>query len=661
MKKTARFLLWLAGTAVFLLLTAHFTLRHLLNTPKFKTAATGFIERATGRPADYGRIDYELFPFSLVLRDAALRERDGGPEFASIRSFSVAVDFRKKEISALRLDRPTLRIVQRADGSYNFSDLVTAKPSGPAAPAEPPVERPTGGARPEAPPTAPAFALRQVQIDDARIEFVRMDAENGAESFTLSNLDVLLRDVAPDLPLRLEGSVAIGKSSSFRFDLSGPALGEYAGKPGAWPVDFHARLDVRDFADLQAFLPPDTLPFQSLEATLAVQGALADQLNVLLNVQTAEATEEFPVALDLALKGGLSLPPPVAAHLLAGAELPEEFRFSPPPCEPPPGTVSLAANPALALFLRHVRAQADFSFPKIAYGQNLLEQGTIPATLRDGVLTIPAAACAAYGGTIEARGDVQLLACPLAYRLERLTANKLEIGRALAANGLGDFAAVSGTLQLETSASGNGLAEPAIRALVADVQAHVDDLQTVGTGGSLMDQVWMQLDHPLLLQLVPRLQPKVAEAKRKAAGISTSRYDVATATLVLRDGLATLSDARLALPDYRLDAGGTIRPFDDRIDLAAKLIASPAETAKLTDGKDLAAYLPYENGGLAIPLAIRGALHDPQVMPDLDLLLSHALAGGTQDGSGTILDDLSKSDRKHVEKGLKILDSFLNP
>ena len=76
MKKFLRFLLWLAGTAVFLLLTAHFTLRHLLNAPKFKAAALARIERSTGRPAALGRVDYELVPVALVVRDAALRERE---------------------------------------------------------------------------------------------------------------------------------------------------------------------------------------------------------------------------------------------------------------------------------------------------------------------------------------------------------------------------------------------------------------------------------------------------------------------------------------------------------------------------------------------------------------------------------------------------------
>ena len=661
MKRLFRFLLWLAGVAVFLLATAHFTLRHLLNTPKFKTAATGFIERTTGRAADYGRIDYRLFPFALVVRDAVLREKGGAEEFASIQSFSAAVDFRNNEISSLRLERPSIRIVQRPDGTYNFSDLAPAAPEGKPAPATAAPGTPAPAAAPPAAAT-PTVAIRLVEIEKARFEFVRIDAEGLEEVFTLSNLDFLLRDFAADKPLQMEGRAAIGKSSAAQFKVSGPALADYAGRLGAWPVAFDAELDVRDFADLQAFLPAGTLPFPSLDAALNLRGALADKLNLQLKVKTPEeSTEDFPVSLDAALRAEISLPAPVAQHLLAGDPLPEEFRCSPPPCAPPPGTISLAQNPELATLLRHAQAQATLSFPKIAYGKNAFEHGAATAFLRGGVLAIPDAKLGAYGGTVEARGNVQLLACPLSYRLERLAADRLALAQALAANGLGGFANMAGTLHLESSASGQAVAAPGLRSLAAEAKARIDDLQTVGTGGSLMDQVWLQLDNPLLLKLVPRLEPKVEQAKRAAATTTTSRYDEARATLVLRDGTATLSDARLALPDYRLDLAGALYPFDDRMDVAAHLVASPGETARLTDGKDLSGYLPYENGGLMVPLSIRGSLRSPRAAPDLDLLLKNALAGGTNAESGSILNELSDSDRKNVEKGLELLGTFLQP
>ena len=81
----------------------------------------------------------------------------------------------------------------------------------------------------------------------------------------------------------------------------------------------------------------------------------------------------------------------------------------------------------------------------------------------------------------------------------------------------------------------------------------------------------------------------------------------------------------------------------------------------MTGGKNRADVLPYEDGGLMIPFTVRGALSDPQALPNLDFLLQNALAGATSGSSGDLLDGLSKSDRKNVEKGLEILGGFLKP
>jgi hypothetical protein len=668
MKHFLKFILWLGGVAIFLLITAHFTLRHALNTPKFKTAMTGFIERVTGRAADYERIDYTLSPFSLVVRNAALKEKDGAQDFASIRSFSAVIDFRTKEISSLRLEEPSIRIVQHADGTFNFSDLISAPPVE-TAPGKVPTEtRPSAGTTeptttpsgqvPKSEPAAPAFVLRLVQIEKAQFEFVRADAEPGEEPFRLSNLNFLLRDFAPDHPFRMNGSATLGKTSALQFELSGPALAEYAQNLGAWPIAFSSQLDIRDFADLKAVLPEGTLPFQSLGMTLNIQGALADKLTVQLNLQTPGATATHPVALEVGLHADLSLPAPVAQHLLAGDPLPEALQFVPPPCELPPGATSLAGNPLVALLLKHAQATAELTFPKIAYGQNVFEQGAATVLLRSGVMTIPNAKLAAYGGTLEARGNAQLLACPLSYRLDRFAADHLAVEQALAANGLGDFASVSGLLHLEASASGYAVAEPGLRALVADATGRIDDLQSVGTGGSLMDQVWLQLDNPLLLKLVPRLKPKIEQARVAADNVTTSHYDEATATLTLRNGQAALSGTRLAMSGYRLELAGAILPFDDRLDLTAQLVASPEETARLTDGKDLSAYLPYEKGGLMIPFSLRGSLQEPKVRPDLDRLLQNALAGTVGEDLAPHLENLSDTDKKHVQEGLQLLQGL---
>ena len=667
MKRILKFLAYLAGTAVFLLATAHFTLRHQLNTPKFKGALTGFIERGIGRTADYERVDYTLFPFSLVVRNAVVREKDGSRDFASIREFSAAIDFRAKEITSLRLDRPALRVVRHADGSFNFSDLLGASEGEKPVPDGAPKSSAGSGGGPKdgsaapVPSAGPPFSVRQVRIEHARFEFVRQAANGTEETFSIPNLDFQLQDLASDKPVQMNGQVAIGGKSSFRFALSGPPPAKYADRPGAWPAAFSARLDLADFADVQAFLPAGTLPFQSLAATLEIHGALTDRLSIQMKLQTPpEATEDFPVALEADLQAALSLPAPVAAPLLNGSSLPEPLRVPTPPCPPPPGAMALTAPPALALLLRHLQATAEWTFPKIAYGRNVFGQGAATASLQNGVLVMPGAKCSAYGGALEARGNIQLLACPLAYRLDRLVAKDLALEQVLAANGFGEVAGLSGRVQLEGSAAGQAVAEPGLRSgLAADARLRIDALQTVGPGGSLMDRVWLQLDHPLLRQLMPRLKTKIEQAESNAGNVTTTRYDEATATLSLRDGRAALSDARLSRPDGRLHAAGDLFPFDDRLDLSARLVASPAETARLTDGKDLSAYLPYEDGGLMVPLTLRGSLRKPDVRPDLDRLLHNALAGVAGGESGNPLEHLSDSDRKNVETGLQILGDWL--
>ena len=46
---------------------------------------------------------------------------------------------------------------------------------------------------------------------------------------------------------------------------------------------------------------------------------------------------------------------------------------------------------------------------------------------------------------------------------------------------------------------------------------------------------------------------------------------------------------------------------------------------------------------------------------DARMLLKNALAGASSGEAGSVLDELSDSDRKNVEKGLEILGSFLKP
>ncbi len=362
MGKARGFILWLAAVALLLLLTAHFTLRHALNTPKFKAAVTGFLARTTGRTADYERIDYSIRPVSLIVRNATLTERDAAQHFASVRAFSLVLDWRRKELAALRLERPTLRIRQRPDGTFNISDWFAGPPrtteAGVPAPGAPPTSgsaTPPPASRPAASPS-PSFSLRRVEIHEARIEFLREAATEARPPFVVSNLTARLLDPGQDKALRLTGSARIGRASTVQFDLSGPAPPAFVGRPEAWPLALQAQLDIGDFADIRPYLPPGARPFHKLSARLHVQGALADRLDVRLHGQTSPASASHPAAARFALAGDVVWPAPEIRHPSGDALQPENMPPHPDPGKLPAGTITPAPRSRLAAALKNLRA-----------------------------------------------------------------------------------------------------------------------------------------------------------------------------------------------------------------------------------------------------------------------------------------------------------------
>ncbi|MDR0993503.1 MAG: AsmA-like C-terminal region-containing protein [Verrucomicrobiota bacterium] len=664
MKTILRLLLWFLLVLAVLAVAAHFTLRYALNTPKFKAALTGFIERSTGRRFDYERMDYRLIPLSLVIRQAEFKEKDSEINFASIQTFSARINLRQKELSSLVLASPSIRVVQYADGSFNFSDLLS-KGDGPDATspgATAPTPRPTAEATERAEPAElPDFMVRLIEVKDARFEFLRVDETGATHALELTNLHLNLHEFTPSTPLRLDGRVKIGRSSTFDFNFSSGALNAWMTTPAEVPLELAATLKIEDFADIRAFLPAEALPFRSLAATLSTRGTMAGGLAMVLDVDTPDPTEAHPVAIRGRLSPTLSLPAAVVKHLATGAPLPASMQTAFEACEAPEGTLSLLHNGMTVLLLRHLTLSTQAHLPLIAYGQNRFTDGEVNSMLTNGQLTV-SGRIRAYEGAISFDAQVQTLACPLAYTLSSLTASNLSLTQMLADNGLSIPSSFSGTAQVQVSAMGTAIFSNAFRSrLAANASLRLNNLQRIGNDGSVLDQLWIQLDNPVLLNLAPKLQPKVEQARKAISTITTTRYEDVTADIHLQQGRATLSNVRMEIPNYRIEAEGTLLPFEQTLDLNARVLLSAEETARLTNGKDRSTYLPYENGGLVIPFHIRGALTKPAVVPDLQVLLKNAAAGVVREELAPQLQKhLSDSDRKNIETGLQILQELGN-
>ena len=696
MKAFFKFVFGLLVLVAVLAVAAHFTLRHLLNQPKFRAAVTEWAERATGRKIAYGRVDYRLWPPSLVVREMSVKEADGREDFASLAECAVEVDLRKRELTALRLVEPKVRVVQRADGSFNYSDLLPAKAKGgagkaegraetaPAGPAEPAGEAAgTGGAAPakkEKKAPQMAFSLREASVEGAAFTFVREREGGKADEFRVSDVSFEVRGLGAD-SFALDAGMKIGKRSSVK---CGGTV-EHAFAAEECRAALSGRVDIGDFADVRAFLPEGTLPFARLGVDFELGGGMAGVTGK-VSAATGAATSKAPVSLKAALSFSASLPAAVAAHLAAGEPLPAELAVAAVPGTPPPGGIVLAADPLAALLLRHVQAEAALDVPEAAYGGNTVRDGRVTARVEEGGVHADGK-FRVFDGEVSVRAQADLLGCPVRYTVPLLKVEGLDIGEALAANDLRAIDGFSGKIGADAWVAGYATAPAGFeQGLTGRGHFRAEELATVGNEGTLPDRLWAQLDNPLLFQVLPRVKERVEAAQARQGTLVTSRYENVTASFALNGGVARISDARAAVGEYAVRLGGTATSFaaDPQVDFSADVLLSAKETDWLTGGKDRSNVLPYENGGLRIPLSIRGPMRKPLVLPDLDVLLQHALDGIVAEKAaeavadllpeeiaaqvpealerelnvGAVMENLSERDRENVKKGLDILQSL---
>lgn len=698
MKAFFKFVFGLLVLVAVLAVAAHFTLRFLLNQPKFRSAVTEWAERATGRKIAYGRVDYRIWPPSLVVREMSVKEADGREDFASLAECAVEVDLRKRELTALRLVEPKVRVVQRADGSFNYSDLLPAKAKGePGKGAEEKTEtaqvesaEPAGGepagtggavpAKKEKKQPQMAFSIKEASVEGAAFTFVREREGGESDEFRVSDVSFAVRGLGED-SFALDAGLKIGKRSSVK--CAGTV--EKAFSAAECRAEVSGRAEIGDFADVKAFLPEGTLPFARLGVDFALGGGLAGVTGK-VSAATGAATAKAPVSLRADVAFSASLPEAVAMHLAAGEPLPAELAVAAVPGTPPPGGIVLAGDPLAALLLRHVQAEATLDVPEAAYGGNVVRDGRVTARVEEGGVHADGK-FRAYGGEVTVRAQADLLGCPVRYTVPLLKVDGVDIGEALEANDLRTLDGFSGKIGADAWLAGYATAPAGFeQGLTGRGHFRAEELETVGNEGTLPDKLWAQLDNPLLFQVMPRVKERVELAQARQGTLTTSRYENVTASFALNGGVARISDARAAVGEYAVRLGGTATPFaaDPQVDFSADVLVSAKETDWLTDGKDRSNVLPYENGGLRIPIAIRGPMRKPHVLPDLDVLMQNALNGIVAEKAaevaaeilpeeiaaqvpealsrelnvGTVMENLSERDRENVKKGLDILQSL---
>lgn len=615
------YLRWVAGVFLLLILTAHFTLRYAFNTPKFKAAATGFLHRATGRPANYDRIRCRLFPFSLEIGNPVLQEPDGHGEFASAPKITARLNLRAGEIAALGIEQPVIRIARHPDGSWNISDWFDQRPrTTPAAAAPAPPEK-TSTRRAES-PAAAASLIRRIEINNGRLEIGGLDSRQPQRVQTLRKVDFSIEDTSAAVPLQGRIRAQFGRSSTLEAELNAPPRQDYLKAPDRWPLTLRGQIHLGHPEDLGELWPALATPPLAGDAHFEIRGTPAEGGQLHLSVQVPPNLSGGLLEIAATLQAQFTLP-------AAAAEVQGEQDG--PPAAPAAAEASAKELP----FWQRLAAEGTLSSPRLAIGANILSNLFARWTLQEGRLLFEEIQARAYDGRLEARGDIQLGPAPIRWRLESFAGENLAVEKILAANAVEPLSAFSGRLHVQGRARGKHIGADALPAVLAEARLQLEPLQEICADGSRLDHFWQQLDHPLLKSLLPRLKPRIEEARQARGHVVTSRYETARARFVLQNAIVRLPEAELAQAGYRLTAAGSWRMADDHLQLTARLAIPPAETAAISGGRDLTAILPIEQGSLILPFYVRGPRRDPVIQPDFEQLFFRIRAPTSVPPAGT--------------------------
>jgi AsmA protein len=255
------------GMAALLLLVVLFAvLARIFITPeRIRAVVVPAAEEALQREVRIGDIELRLFT-GIVVRDLQVLEAGEAQPFVAAEQMVLRYRLwpllqRRVVIDQIRLDAPAIRVMRRADGSFNFDDLL--------AEGEPPPER----VQPD-PEGAPIDLLvARIMVNDGELLFID-HALGGEEPHRLhiTDLTVRARDISLDGDFPFEMSLRLNGGS---LSLDGRA--NVQSRQGQAQIRL-ANLDVMAFAPYFAKDIPGELRSMLVQADLTVDGG-AQRLN----------------------------------------------------------------------------------------------------------------------------------------------------------------------------------------------------------------------------------------------------------------------------------------------------------------------------------------------------------------------------------------------
>ncbi|GAB4490415.1 MAG: hypothetical protein OHK006_23240 [Thermodesulfovibrionales bacterium] len=164
MKKLLKILAAIAVVLAVSVAGLTFFVKSYLTDERIRGLITEAAEKSLNRKVALGSISVNIWS-GIEVSDLDVKEKDSAASFAGAKKFVLKYQLlpllsKKLVIDELRLEEPMVRIAKHADGSFNFSDMITAKKA---------------GQRPGEPTSAPglpvSMSVKAIKVEKGRFEY----------------------------------------------------------------------------------------------------------------------------------------------------------------------------------------------------------------------------------------------------------------------------------------------------------------------------------------------------------------------------------------------------------------------------------------------------------------------------------------------------------
>lgn len=218
-----------------LVVLALIALPFLVNANDFRPTIQNQLSRALGRPVTFGDLSLSIFKGSLVAKDIAIADDPAFSTAPFLRADSLEIGVemmplirqRQVHITKLVIDKPSINLLQGANGRWNFSTLGSASSS---------ASQSQGQSS-----ALPDLTAGELDIKDGSASVSSVPAVQKPFVYSAINLTVKQFSFFKSFPFELTATLPAGGS----LDLSGTA-GPLSQKNAA-DTPFQAKLQLKDF------------------------------------------------------------------------------------------------------------------------------------------------------------------------------------------------------------------------------------------------------------------------------------------------------------------------------------------------------------------------------------------------------------------------------